>query len=233
MSRGVSQWEGIAADAVKSISIGQYEITKDSASTDQSVLDAIGSVQPLQKVDGTLEMTEDQVMKLDTIYDVDDSNGAGSDLKKAGLDAKGILNTTWSVSDDSIAYVDENGVLVPLKEGEVSITAKTYPGGEITAADPFVPTGIDGEEIDDFGTLIQSEGEGWFRKDRAMYQVPESLIRTTTIKVKVTKAAAKPTETPAVPTETPTAAPGEHRRQYRQKHRQHREKHRKQLKSRQ
>ena len=44
--------------------------------------------------------------------------------------------------------------------------------------------------------------------DRAMYQVPESLIRTTTIKVKVTKAAAKPTETPAVPTETPTAAPG-------------------------
>lgn len=208
VSRGVSQWEGIAADAVKSISIGQYEITKDSASTDQSVLDAIGSVQPLQKVDGTLEMTEDQVMKLDTIYDVDDSNGAGSDLKKAGLDAKGILNTTWSVSDDSIAYVDENGVLVPLKEGEVSITAKTYPGGEITAADPFVPTGIDGEEIDDFGTLIQSEGEGWFRKDRAMYQVPESLIRTTTIKVKVTKAAAKPTETPAVPTETPTAAPG-------------------------
>lgn len=213
VSREVSQWEGIAADAVKSISIGQYEITKDSASTDQSVLDTISSVQPLQKVDGTLEMTEDQIMKLDTIYDVDDSSGAGSDLKKAGLDAKGILNTTWSVSDDSIAYVDENGVLVPLKEGEVSITAKTYPGGEITAADPFVPIGVDGAENDDFGTLIQSEGEGWFRKDRAMYQVPESLIRTTTIKVKVTKAAPKPTETPettetAAPTEIPTAAPG-------------------------
>ena len=208
VSREVSRWEGIASDAVKSISIGQYEITKDSASTDQSVLDTISSVQPLQKVDKTLEITEDQIMKLDTIYDVDDSDGAGSDLKKAGLDAKGILNTTWSVSDDSIAYVDENGVFVPLKEGEVSITAKTYPGGEITAADPFVPIGIDGEKNDDFGTLIQSEGEGWFREDRAMYLVPESLIRTTTIKVKVTKAAAKPTETPVAPTETPTAAPG-------------------------
>ena len=208
VSREVSRWEGIASDAVKSISIGQYEITKDSASTDQSVLDTISSVQPLQKVDKTLEITEDQIMKLDTIYDVDDSDGAGSDLKKAGLDAKGILNTTWSVSDDSIAYVDENGVFVPLKEGEVSITAKTYPGGEITAADPFVPIGIDGEKNDDFGTLIQSEGEGWFREDRAMYLVPESLIRTTTIKVKVTKAAAKPTETPAAPTEIPTAAPG-------------------------
>lgn len=45
-----------------------------------------------------------------------------------------------------------------------------------------------------------------------MYQVPESLIRTTTIKVKVTKAEAKPTETPAVTepaasTEIPTSQP--------------------------
>ncbi len=213
VTREVSGWEGIAADAVKNISIGQYEITKESASGDQSVLDTISSVQPLKKVDGTLEMTEDQIMKLDTIYDVDDTDGPGKDLKKVGLDAKGILNTDWSVSDDSVAYVDENGVLVPLKEGEVSVTAKTYPGGEMTEADPFVPSGIEGENNEDFGTLVKTEGEGWFRKDRAMYQVPESLIRTTTVKVKVTKGAAKPTETPeatatTVPTETPTAAPG-------------------------
>ena len=212
VSREVTEWEGIAADAVKNISIGQYEITKDSASTDQSVLDTISSIQPLQKVEDTLEITEDQIMKLDTIYDVDDTGGAGGDLKKAGLDAKEILNTAWSVSDDSVAYIDENGVLVPLKEGEIRVTAKTYPGGEVTAADPFIPVGVDGEENDDFGTLVQSEGQGWFRKDRAMYQVPEGLIRTTTIKVKVTKAEAKPTETPAVTepaasTEIPTSQP--------------------------
>lgn len=206
VTRQISEWEGMACDAVKDIHIGSYEIEKDRASADASVLDAISAVQPLKTVDGTLEMAENQVMKLDTIYQTDESGDAAESLKKEGLDAKSILNTTWSVSDESIAYVDSNGVLVPLKEGEVTVTAKTYPGGEVTQADPFVPTGIEGSGDSDFGSLIKSEGEGWFQKERAMYMVPESLIRTTSIKVKVNKATA--TEPPAA-TETPSAQPAE------------------------
>lgn len=208
VTREVSAWEGKAVDALSGIRIGQCELSNEAAQ-DQGIPDIMDAAQTLQPVKDTLKVSEDQVLKLEPVFDWKDDSSEAAELQKQGLDPKSILNTKWTSSDESVAYVNDNGVLIPLREGETEITAVTYPGGELQQADPFAANGNIEEEYDgSFGSLSQTDGTGWFRQNREMYRVPESLITRNTIKVTVKKAEVKPTPTPTVtpvPTDTPSS----------------------------
>ena len=208
VTREVSAWEGKAVDALSGVRIGQCELSNEAAQ-DQGIPDIMDTAQTLQPVKDTLKVSEDQVLKLEPVFDWKDDSSEAAELQKQGLDPKAILNTKWTSSDESVAYVNDNGVLIPLREGETEITAVTYPGGEMQQADPFAANGNIEEEYDgSFGSLSQTDGTGWFRQNREMYRVPESLITRNTIKVTVKKAEVKPTPTPTVtpvPTDTPSS----------------------------
>ncbi len=208
VTREVSAWEGKAVDALSGIRIGQCELSNEAA-RDQGIPDIMDAAQTVQPVKDTLKVSEDQVLKLEPVFDWKDDSSEAAELQKQGLDPKSILNTKWTSSDESVAYVNDNGVLIPLREGETEITAVTYPGGELQQADPFAANGTIEEEYDgSFGSLSQTDGTGWFRQNREMYRVPESLITRNTIKVTVKKAEVKPTPTPTVtpvPTDTPSS----------------------------
>ena len=209
IARIVSAWEGIAVDAVKEVGIGQYEISNADNTTDQSAMDILSAGQTAQPVKDVLSVPANKVLKLETLYTVDENSEAAKKLQENQLNPAGILNTQWKSSNEEVAYINSNGVLVPLKEGEVEITAKSYPGGEIQQADAFASNGTVAEDdTSGFGSLDNTDGTGWFRQSRELYQVPEKLVTTKKITVKITKEEAKATPEPTVaPTEAPTVAP--------------------------
>jgi hypothetical protein len=173
--RSTTSEAGYAYDAVKSFEIGSSDATDEDS-------EAV-------KVDGSLTIQSDEVVYLESMFDIDSTSDVAKKLDEQGISADAMMTTAWESSDPSVAYINSKGVLVPMKEGEVEITATVYPKNDKNSTVEASATGsVDEYDENDFGTITSSNGTGYSINEDQMYKVPESLIRTKTIKVKIKKA---------------------------------------------
>ena len=180
---------GLAFDAIKKIVINAKDATDSNA-------EAIA-------VTDTLTIPENQVMSLQSVFEVDSESAPYKKLAEAGLSAEAQMSTEWTTSDASIAVVDNNGLLVPMKPGTVEITAITYPGVCQQKGIVSVATGTEQED----GTLTMNEAStGSYELENVKYKIPASLVQKKKFTLVITEVAeTETTDAPAteVPTDTP------------------------------
>lgn len=183
---------GYAVDAIQSI---------DIAASDATVEDA-----EKEKVGDSLEVPSNQTITLENVFHVDEDSAAAKALEKEGCSAEAQMVTEWSSSDSDVAYVSDKGLLIPMEEGEATITALIYPGQRVQTGQTDCSSGeISESDEAGFGKITSEAGTGSYATFNGRYLVPESLITKKTFKVKV--GAAKETETPN-PTPTPDGNTG-------------------------
>ena len=145
-----------------------------SSSKSRATVDENGLVQPLKE--GTVTITAETRNGKEAsvkVKIVDPFKPEGIKLDQAGTvtlsmydtlqlnailePATAISTIEWDSSSKSRATVDENGVVTPIKEGTVTITAETHNGKEasvkVKIVDPYKPEGV---KIDQTGTVTLS-----------------------------------------------------------------------------
>lgn len=169
--RSTTAEAGYAFEAVKSFEIGVCDASDEEA-----------KVKPAKNI---LNMKPEEVLALESLFTIDSASDAAKSLQKKGLSADAMMTTIWESSDPNIAYISDKGILVPMKEGEIEVTAKVYPKSNHNSAIASISAGISSDNEEDFGTLTQSNEMGYSISENALYTIPESLVRTKTIKVKI------------------------------------------------
>ncbi|WP_326514174.1 Ig-like domain-containing protein [Clostridium intestinale] len=105
--------------------------TIEMTATEEMMFDAIDVNSEGYLVDAsTVAANEISLNKTSLSLNVGQVEGLIATLKPDNADNKSV---TWSSSDESIATVDENGKVTAIKEGSVTITAKTADGTNLTA----------------------------------------------------------------------------------------------------
>jgi len=169
--RSTTAEAGYASEAVTSFEIGA-----------SSAYDEEAEAKPVKD---TLNIKAEEVMSLESLFTIDSAGDAAKKLAQSGLSADAMMTTVWESSDPSIAYISDKGILVPMKDGTVEVTAKVYPKSDSHSAVASVSAGTSSDDEEDFGQLIPSDQTGYSISEDLLYTVPKDLVKTKTIKVNI------------------------------------------------